>query len=157
MTLTMSSLLCDRFSACVASGTVRASEETGHKTSSRRQQIFSMRKCSLVKSTDEAEVYMVGSGCTTSSAHDTKVPCFRVQGSFWRRSCKIRNSNNEEVARIITKKARSTSESITLDEDVFGLYCHANCRLHNYHGFCCHYGPDLPEAIPPYKPLMRSL
>jgi uncharacterized protein YxjI len=121
MTLTMSSLLCDRFSACVASGTVRASEETGHKTSSRRQQIFSMRKCSLVKSTDEAEVYMVGSGCTTSSAHDTKVPCFRVQGSFWRRSCKIRNSNNEEVARIITKKARSTSESITLDEYVFGL------------------------------------
>ena len=97
----------------------RASEEAGDKSSSRRQHLFSMRKCSLAKSNEEAEVHI--SGCTTSSDHDSQAPSFRVQGSFWRRSCKIRKGNGEEVARITRKKAGAVSETVTLGEDVFSL------------------------------------
>ncbi|RLM58537.1 protein LURP-one-related 5-like [Panicum miliaceum] len=97
----------------------RASEEAGDKSSSRRQHLFSMRKCSLVKRNDEAEVHI--SGCTTSSDHDSQAPSFRVQGSFWRRSCKILKGNGEEVARITRKKAGAVSETVTLGEDVFSL------------------------------------
>lgn len=134
----------------------RASEEAGNRSSSRRQQLFSMRKCSLVKSTDEAEVHVVGSGCnctTTSSAQDAQVPSFRVQGSFWRRSCKIRNSNGEEVARITRKKAISTSESVTLGEDVFGLTVMPNVDCTMIMAFVV-----IMDRIcqRPYKPLMCS-
>ncbi|KAL6905731.1 hypothetical protein ACP4OV_003332 [Aristida adscensionis] len=97
----------------------RASEEAGDK-GTRRQQLFSMRKCSLVKNSDDAEVYMVGS---KASASDQQDPSFRVQGSFWRRSCKIRSSDGEEVARITRKKAGAAAapESVTLGDDVFSL------------------------------------
>ncbi|RLM69886.1 protein LURP-one-related 5-like [Panicum miliaceum] len=97
----------------------RAPEEAGDKSSSRGQHLFSMRKCSLVKSNDEAEVHV--SGCTASSDHDSQAPSFMVQGSFWRRSCKIQKGSGEEVARITRKKAGAVSETVTLDEDVFSL------------------------------------
>ncbi|KAF8671289.1 hypothetical protein HU200_049998 [Digitaria exilis] len=131
----------------------RASEEAGDKSSSRRQHLFSMRKCSLANSTDEAEVFMVGSGCPTSSAHDAQVPSFRVQGSFWRRSCKIRGINGEVVARITTKKARSTSESVTLGEDVFSLTVMPNADCTMIMAFVV-----IMDRIcqKPYKPLMCS-
>lgn len=85
-----------------------------------RQLLFSMRKCSLVKGTDEAEVYMA----LPSAAHGAQqVPSFTVQGSFWRRSCKIRSGDGEEVARITRKKAgaAAAAEVVTLGEDVFSL------------------------------------
>ncbi|XP_004980121.1 protein LURP-one-related 5 [Setaria italica] len=97
----------------------RALEEASDKSSSRRQHLFSMRKCSLVQSNDEAEVHI--SGCITSSDHDAQAPSFRVHGSFWRRSCKIRKGNGEEVARVTRKKAGALSETVTLSEDVFSL------------------------------------
>ncbi|CAD6258629.1 unnamed protein product [Miscanthus lutarioriparius] len=95
-------------------------ESSGDKTSfPRRQHLFSMRKCSLVKGTDEAEVYMA-----SGSGAQQLVPSFTVQGSFWRRSCKIRSGDSEEVARITRKKAgaaAAASEPVTLGEDVFSL------------------------------------
>ncbi|CAN6330345.1 unnamed protein product [Urochloa humidicola] len=100
----------------------RASEEAGDKSStSRRQHLFSMRKCSLAQGNDEAEVHISGCTTTTSSGDDAQAPSFRVQGSFWRRSCKIRKGNGEEVARITRKKAGAVSETVTLGEDVFSL------------------------------------
>jgi hypothetical protein len=80
-----------------------------------------MRKCSLVKGTDEAEVYMASGSAAAHGAQ--QVPSFTVQGSFWRRSCKIRRGDGEEVARITRKKAgaASASEAVTLGEDVFNL------------------------------------
>ncbi|GJN07133.1 hypothetical protein PR202_ga24935 [Eleusine coracana subsp. coracana] len=94
-------------------------EEAGDK-GNRRQHLFSMRKCSLVQqSGDEAEVHI----CTSSSDHNSQLqaPSFRVQGSFWRRSCKIRNGDGEEVARITRKRAGAALESVTLGNDVFSL------------------------------------
>ncbi|CAD6258628.1 unnamed protein product [Miscanthus lutarioriparius] len=83
-----------------------ASEEgQGKRSSSHR--LFSMRKCSVLQKGHQAEVSMSGS-CSTS---------FWVEGCFRRRSCKIRNSDGEEVARITRKK----SNSLTLGDDVFSL------------------------------------
>ncbi|KAJ1273896.1 hypothetical protein BS78_05G020000 [Paspalum vaginatum] len=134
-----------------------SSEEAGgdKQGSCRRQQLFSMRKCSLVKSSDEAQVYMTEPGhtITTSSAQDAQAPSFRVQGSFWRRSCKIRSGDGEEVARITRKKAGAALESVTLGEDVFSLTVmpHADCAM--IMAFVV-----IMDRIcqKPYKPLMCS-
>ncbi|KAF8648854.1 hypothetical protein HU200_064555 [Digitaria exilis] len=153
-----------------------ASEQVQGKRT-RSHQVFSMRKCSVLLKDHEAEVSM--SGCSTASdhtghgssfwiegcfrrrsckirssdAHDVHVPNFRVQGSFWRRSCKIRNSNGEVVARITTKKARSTSESVTLGEDVFNLTVMPNADCTMIMAFVV-----IMDRIcqKPYKPLMCS-
>uniref|UniRef100_A0A0D9XWC8 Uncharacterized protein n=1 Tax=Leersia perrieri TaxID=77586 RepID=A0A0D9XWC8_9ORYZ len=102
----------------------RASEECQGKRT-RSQQLFSMRKCSIMQSSSrEAEVYM--SGCTTASDRTGHVPGFWIEGSFWRRSCKIRNSDGEEVARITRKKVGATTLSLTLGEDVFSLEVQPN-------------------------------
>ncbi|AQK57069.1 Protein LURP-one-related 2 [Zea mays] len=93
----------------------------------RRQQqlFFSMRQCSLVRGTDEVEVHMAAASGT--SAAQQQVPSFTVQGSFWRRSCKIRrggdgDGDGEEVARISRKKAAGAAPApVTLGEDVFSL------------------------------------
>ncbi|TVU27223.1 hypothetical protein EJB05_29820, partial [Eragrostis curvula] len=99
----------------------KASEEASDK-GSRRQQLFSMRKCSVVQSGDEAEVHMRTTTVPSSDHNNSEqVPSFRVQGSFWRRSCKIRNGDGEEVARITRKKAGAAPESVTLGDDVFSL------------------------------------
>ncbi|BAF29039.1 protein LURP-one-related 5 [Oryza sativa Japonica Group] len=102
----------------------RASEE-GQGKRARSQQLFSMRKCSVMQSSHEAEVHM--SGCTHASSDRTgHVPAFSIEGSFKRRSCKIRNSGGEEVARITRKKAGAASLSLTLAEDVFSLEVQPN-------------------------------
>ncbi|XP_052136700.1 protein LURP-one-related 5-like isoform X2 [Oryza glaberrima] len=102
----------------------RASEE-GQGKRTRSQQLFSMRKCSVMQSSHEAEVHM--SGCTHASSDRTgHVPGFSIEGSFRRRSCKIRNSVGEEVARIRRKKAGAASLSLTLAEDVFSLEVQPN-------------------------------
>ncbi|KAF2906404.1 hypothetical protein DAI22_12g015800 [Oryza sativa Japonica Group] len=101
-----------------------ASEE-GQGKRARSQQLFSMRKCSVMQSSHEAEVHM--SGCTHASSDRTgHVPAFSIEGSFKRRSCKIRNSGGEEVARITRKKAGAASLSLTLAEDVFSLEVQPN-------------------------------
>uniref|UniRef100_A0A0E0MBU1 Tubby C-terminal domain-containing protein n=2 Tax=Oryza punctata TaxID=4537 RepID=A0A0E0MBU1_ORYPU len=102
----------------------RASEE-GQGKRTRSQQLFSMRKCSVMQSSHEAEVHM--SGCTNALSDRTgHVPGFSIEGSFRRRSCKIRNSSGEEVARITRKKAGAASLSLTLAEDVFSLEVQPN-------------------------------
>ncbi|GJN28442.1 hypothetical protein PR202_gb16567 [Eleusine coracana subsp. coracana] len=106
--------------------------EAGADKGNRRQHLFSMRKCSLVQQNgDEAEVHM----CTSSSVHNSQLqaptPSFRVQGSFWRRSCKIRNGDGEEVARVTRKRAGAALESVTLGDDVFSLTVmpNADCAM----------------------------
>ncbi|CAN6330346.1 unnamed protein product [Urochloa humidicola] len=101
----------------------KASEENqGKRTVS--HQLFSMRKCSVLQKGHEAEVSM--SGCSTGSGHTGQGPSFLVEGCFRRRNCKIRNSNGEEVARIMRKKAETASESLTLGDDVFSLVVEPN-------------------------------
>ncbi|KAL6597467.1 hypothetical protein ACP70R_046907 [Stipagrostis hirtigluma subsp. patula] len=130
----------------------RASEEIGSDKSSRRQHLFSMRLCSLVKTSDDAEVYMVGSA-SSSDRNGEEVPDFRVQGSFWRRSCKIRNGDGEEVARITRKKAGAALESVTLGNDVFTLTVMPNADCTMIMAFVV-----IMDRIcqRPYKPLMCS-
>ncbi|XP_062202986.1 protein LURP-one-related 5-like [Phragmites australis] len=103
----------------------KASEE-GQGKRTRSQQLFSMRKCSVLQKGHEAEVLM--SGCTTSASdrHTEHAPSFWVEGCFRRRSCKIHNSNGEEVARIMRKKAEAASNSLTLGDDVFSLVVQPN-------------------------------
>ncbi|KAL6653304.1 hypothetical protein ACP70R_008882 [Stipagrostis hirtigluma subsp. patula] len=130
----------------------RASEEIGSDKSSRRQHLFSMRLCSLIKTSDDAEVYMVGSA-SSSDRNGEEVPDFRVQGSFWRRSCKIRNGDGEEVARITRKKAGAALESVTLGNDVFTLTVMPNADCTMIMAFVV-----IMDRIcqRPYKPLMCS-
>ncbi|KAL6653305.1 hypothetical protein ACP70R_008883 [Stipagrostis hirtigluma subsp. patula] len=102
----------------------KASEE-GQGKRTRSQQLFSMRKCSVLQRGHEAEVFM--SGCSTASDHaGQQVPSFWVDGCFRRRSCKIRSSDGEEVARITRKKAEAASNSLTLGDDVFSLVVQPN-------------------------------
>lgn len=92
------------------------------RSSMSQQQLFSMRKCSALQSTDEAEVYM--SGIATASGNSCRpqsTPSFRIDGCFSRRSCKIRGSNGKEAARISRKRAGAASKPVTLGDDVFSL------------------------------------
>jgi hypothetical protein len=108
----------------------RASDEEAAGGDSRRRQqhLFSMRRCSLVlqsSSGDEALVHMCGNSQQS----------FRVQGSFWRRSCKIREEGGEEVARITRKQAGGAASlsgsAVTLGDDVFSLTVmpNADCAM----------------------------
>ncbi|KAG2622750.1 hypothetical protein PVAP13_3KG003800 [Panicum virgatum] len=51
---------------------------------------------------------------------------FWVEGCFRRRSCKIRNSDGKEVARITRKKAEAAASSLMLGDDVFRLMIQPN-------------------------------
>ncbi|XP_039840476.1 protein LURP-one-related 8-like [Panicum virgatum] len=53
-------------------------------------------------------------------------PSFWVEGCFRRRSCKIRNSDGKEVARITRKKAEAAASSLMLGDDVFRLMIQPN-------------------------------
>ena len=92
----------------------KASEECQGKRT-RSHQLFSMRKCSVLKKGHVAEVSMAGHG-----------PSFCVEGCFRRRSCKIRNSDGKEVARIMRKKAEAAASSLMLGDDVFNLTIQPN-------------------------------
>ncbi|KAG8050762.1 hypothetical protein GUJ93_ZPchr0009g414 [Zizania palustris] len=102
----------------------RASEEDQGKRT-RSQQLFSMRRCSVLQSSHEAQVYMSGSDDNNNASHHQQ-PSFWIEGSFRRRSCKIRSSNGDEVARIMRKKAGPAALSLTLGEDVFSLEIQPN-------------------------------
>ncbi|GJN13936.1 hypothetical protein PR202_gb00697 [Eleusine coracana subsp. coracana] len=128
-------------------------EEAGGDKGNRRQHLFSMKKCSLVQSGggDEVQVHM----CTSSSDHNSQqqAASFRVQGSFWRRSCKIRNGDGEEVARITRKRAGAALESVTLGDDVFSLTVMPNADCAMIMAFVV-----IMDRIcqKPYKPLICS-
>jgi hypothetical protein len=110
-------------------------EETQTKRA-RSQQLFSMRKCSVLQSNREAEVHMPSACAATATSPATETdpgppghqaPSFWIEGCFRRRSCKIRRgSDGQEVARIARKKAGPAAASrdkapLTLGEDVFSL------------------------------------
>ncbi|KAM0842007.1 hypothetical protein ACQ4PT_058644 [Festuca glaucescens] len=117
--------------------------EEGQTKRARSQQLFSMRKCSVLQSNREAQVYM-SSACsattttTTSPASDPgppghQAPSFWIEGCFRRRSCKVRRGGDgQEVARIARKKAGPAAASpLTLGDDVFSLVVQpdADCAM----------------------------
>ncbi|XP_048529465.1 protein LURP-one-related 8-like [Triticum urartu] len=101
--------------------------------SSSAQQLFSMRKCAALQSTDDAEVHMSTASAATTSGRGCRAPPsppsgYRVEGCFSRRSCKITRSDGQEAARILRKKAggptaaaASSSRPVALGDDVFSL------------------------------------
>lgn len=74
--------------------------------------VFSMRRRSIIQSSDEAEVFMWG------STIGVMAPDFRIDGCFRSRHCKIRDCNGEVAAEISRKKANTT---LLLGDDVFSL------------------------------------
>nr|CAD1822014.1 unnamed protein product [Ananas comosus var. bracteatus] len=76
--------------------------------------LFSMRRCSILQSSDEAEVFVK----SPHSNSPTTPATFRIAGYFRGRCCKIYGSKGEEVARISPKMA---SKSVMLGDDVFSL------------------------------------
>lgn len=122
----------------------------------RRQQLFSMRKCSVVQSGgDEAQVHTCSTApSSTDRQSQHQVPSFRVQGSFWRRSCKIRNGDGEEVARITRKRAGGAApESVALGDDVFSLTVMPNADCAMVMAFVVIMDRICPK---PYTPFMCS-
>jgi len=97
-------------------------ESQGERT--RSHQLFSMRKCSVLQKGHEAEVSMTG--WSTASDHISHGPSFCVEGCFRIRSCRIRNSDGEEVARIMRKRAEAAASSLMLGDDVFNLTIQPN-------------------------------
>ncbi|KAL6597469.1 hypothetical protein ACP70R_046909 [Stipagrostis hirtigluma subsp. patula] len=95
--------------------------------SQQQQQLFTMRKCLALQTSDEAEVYMTTSPGAASpglSWRDQKAPTpsFRVEGCFSKRNCKILGSDGQEAARILRKNAGVASRPVTtLGDDVFSL------------------------------------
>lgn len=100
------------------------------------KKLFSMRRCSALHSSDEAEVYMSSSSPSSPESSSSgrrgcrspPPPSFRIEGSFSRRSCKITGSDGQEAARISRKKAGPTSPAtvatlrpVSLGDDVFSL------------------------------------
>ncbi|XP_073009495.1 protein LURP-one-related 5-like [Typha latifolia] len=100
-------------------------EDSSNKRSKLR--VFSMRRCSILQSSDEAEVFM---GSNTADSKSTK-PSFQMEGCFRRRCCKIRGSKGEEVAKICPKKAGGGGAAVMLGEDVFSLVVEpgVDCKL----------------------------
>lgn len=93
-------------------------EEGEEGSYGKRSRVFSMMRRSPVffhNGKDEAEVYM-GSG--RSKKVQSNTPDFTIEGSFRRRSCKIKNANGEVTAKIARKRVNST---ILLSDDVFSL------------------------------------
>jgi hypothetical protein len=108
-----------------------------------QQQVFTMSRCSALKSSDEAEVYMSAPGAAAAAAAAAAAsssssglgckhpqaaaaaaaPGYRIEGSFSRRSCKIRRGGDgKEAARITRKSAGVASRPVaTLGDDVFSL------------------------------------
>ena len=98
-----------------------------------QQQVFTMSRCSALRSSDDAEVHMAGSAAAAASSSSLSckrpqavaaaAPGYRVEGSFSGRSCKIRRrSDGREAARVARKSAGVASRpAATLGDDVFSL------------------------------------
>ncbi|CAM8897634.1 unnamed protein product [Rhodiola kirilowii] len=73
--------------------------------------VFSMRKKSMFAHQNEADVFM----------GDAKSPDFRIEGSFRRRSCKIKRFEDGEVIARISRKKVSNMTVVLLSDEVFSL------------------------------------
>ncbi|KAK4773093.1 hypothetical protein SAY87_028112 [Trapa incisa] len=85
----------------------------------KKLKLFSMRRGprGLFSSSEaEAEVLLCGDAASTSQHRE---PDFRIEGSFERRSCCIRSSSGETVAKISRK--RVNNGGVVLENDVFSL------------------------------------
>ncbi|XP_020114322.1 protein LURP-one-related 8-like [Ananas comosus] len=102
-------------------------------------QLFAMRRCAILQSGDAAEVFMGWPDGRQKVLLPPK-PSFRVEGCFWRRSCKILGRDGEEAARICRKKAAAATGGgsataaaavALLGDDVFSLVVQpgVDCRL----------------------------
>jgi hypothetical protein len=85
-----------------------------------------MHKSSALRSSDQAEVHMAATttgGSGLGCKHYALAPSFQIEGSFSRRNCKIRGSDDgKEAARISRKNAAVASRpATTLGDDVFSL------------------------------------
>jgi uncharacterized protein YxjI len=131
--------LHDRWNCYTATeeGGIEVDKKTSATT---QQQVFTMSRCSTLKSSDEAEVvYMTAAGAAAASSSSSSssglgckhpqaaaaaaAPGYRIEGSFSRRSCKVRRgSDGKEAARITRKNAGVASRPVaTLGDDVFSL------------------------------------
>lgn len=81
--------------------------------------VFTMRRRSMIQSSDEAEVFMWG------SILGAMAPDFRIDGCFRSRHCKIRDCSGEVAAEISRKKANTT---LLLSDDVFSLIIRPGCE-----------------------------
>ncbi|WVZ88228.1 hypothetical protein U9M48_034771 [Paspalum notatum var. saurae] len=128
--------LHDRWNCYIAAPEESLDVEKKPSSPTPQQQVFTMGKCSALTSSDDAEVYMSSSSARSSSSSSGRrlsckhpeaaaaEPGYRVEGSFSRRSCKIRRgSDGREAARIVRKKAGVASRPAvaTLGDDVFSL------------------------------------
>ncbi|KAL5974903.1 hypothetical protein ACLOJK_031579 [Asimina triloba] len=77
---------------------------------------FSMKRRSMVQSSDEVEVFMMSAG--SRKRLNNREPDFTIEGSFGRRHCKIRSGKGEVVAEISRKRI---NPAILLSDDVFSL------------------------------------
>ena len=127
--------LHDRWNCYTA--TEDAVDKKASSTAPAQQQVFTMSRCSALRSSsDNAEVHMSASraGSAAASSSSSSLSCkhpqavaaapgYRVEGSFSRRSCKIqRGSDGREAARITRKSAGVASRPVaTLGDDVFSL------------------------------------
>ncbi|EES15616.2 hypothetical protein SORBI_3008G024700 [Sorghum bicolor] len=132
--------LHDRWN-CYTATENAAVDKKASSTSPAQHQVFTMSRCSALRSSsDNAEVHMsssrAGSTAAASSSSSsstfsckhpqsvsTAPPGYRVEGTFSRRSCKIRHgSDGREAARITRKSAGVASRPVaTLGDDVFSL------------------------------------
>ncbi|XP_066356728.1 protein LURP-one-related 5-like [Miscanthus floridulus] len=133
--------LHDRWN-CYTATEDAAFDKKASSNSPAQQQVFTMSRCSALRSSsDNAEVHMSSSRAAGSAAaalpssssslsckHAQAVsaapaPGYRVEGSFSRRSCKIRHgSDGREAAQITRKSAGVVSRPVAmLGDDVFSL------------------------------------
>ncbi|XP_020406797.1 protein LURP-one-related 5 [Zea mays] len=122
--------LHDRWNCYTATEDAAVDKKT---TSPAQQQVFTMSRCSALRSSDDAEVHMAGSAAAAASSSSLSckrpqavaaaAPGYRVEGSFSGRSCKIRRgSDGREAARVTRKSAGVASRpAATLGDDVFSL------------------------------------
>lgn len=133
--------LHDRWNCYTATEDAVVDKKAPPAASPAQQQVFTMSRCSALRSSsDSAEVHMSASrpGSTAASSSSSSLsslscnkhnpraaaPGYRVEGSFSRRSCKIRRgSDGREAARITRKSAGVASRPVATlgDDDVFSL------------------------------------
>lgn len=118
--------------------------EDDNKSSKSHKRIFTMRRpsssLSLIRKTKnyhaqiEAEVYFNHHNTEPKpddiSRRKSRQPDYRIEGSFWKRNCKIMSTASGEVAAKIMRKSTGTStmmsgkssrSTIMLSEEVFTL------------------------------------
>ncbi|CAK9149349.1 unnamed protein product [Ilex paraguariensis] len=105
----------------------RGGDECGK---SPKRRVFTMRRPSssvlmIHKRACEAEVFIGESSSSSSTVErdQRRTPAdYSIEGSFMRRSCKIKNSSGDVVAKIARKRSVvNTNTTLLLSDDVFSL------------------------------------